>query len=230
MFVNQFFEDQLKLIFQNVAHANIGDASGLQPSSAAGNVHASLHTAFPGRGVTDQTTNESGYTDYARQAIVRSPSGFDVSGGNVSNAALVSFVAAGAASSETLYFVGLGFAVSGSGHLYGAGHIGSSLGPFSGDSTSDEIRILNHGLSADDRVVFYTTPNGTLPTGITEGTVYYVIGSPGTDTFQISLTSGGGAVNMTADGAGRAGKVTPIEIVSGSRPQFPIGELDVDFA
>lgn len=228
MFVNDFFENYLKLVFQNIAHPNIGDAAGLQPSAAAGNVYTSLHTLYPGRGVTDQTTNEAAYTPYVRIPLVRSVAGWTVAGGNVSNAALLAFAKA-TAGSETILFAGLGFAVSGVGELYGAGHLGSSLGPFSGDLTTDEIRILNHGLVADQRVVFYDTPGGTIPTGITEGTVYFVIGSPGTDTFQISLTSGGAAVNMTADGAGRAGLVNKIDIAIGSEPQFPTGDLDIDF-
>jgi hypothetical protein len=66
----------LELIFQNLAWANIGDASGLQPSGAAGNFYISLHTANPAGG--NQTTSECTYTSYARVAVVRSAGGWTV--------------------------------------------------------------------------------------------------------------------------------------------------------
>ena len=40
-------DDLLELIFQNLDAANIGDATGLRGSSAAGNMWISLHTADP---------------------------------------------------------------------------------------------------------------------------------------------------------------------------------------
>jgi hypothetical protein len=46
----------------------------------------------------------------------------------------------------------------------------------------------------NDQVVFSTT--GTLPTGITAGTAYYVVNRTST-TFQISATSGGTAINTS---------------------------------
>jgi hypothetical protein len=51
----------LLLLFNNTAWAVVGDASGLQPSGAAGNLYLSLHTASPGEG-GNQSTNEIAYT------------------------------------------------------------------------------------------------------------------------------------------------------------------------
>jgi hypothetical protein len=45
-----------------------------------------------------------------------------------------------------------------------------------------------------------------LPTGISEGTVYYIVGAA-TDTFQLSLTSGGAAIDITAVGSGYAQRI-----------------------
>ena len=53
--------DLLKLLFTNTAFANFGDASGLQPSAAAGSLFASLHTASPAESGT-QATNEISYS------------------------------------------------------------------------------------------------------------------------------------------------------------------------
>lgn len=52
------------------------------------------------------------------------------------------------------------------------------------------ITFNNHGFVAGQPVIFSTT--GTLPTGITAGTTYYVLASGlTTNTFQISATAGG---------------------------------------
>lgn len=80
----------LKLIFQNIAAANVGDVGGLQPSAAAGSLYVSLHTADPGVG-GNQATSEATYTSYARVAVARSAAGWAVSTNVASNAAIVTF-------------------------------------------------------------------------------------------------------------------------------------------
>lgn len=78
----------LKLMFQNIAWAGIGDGAGLQPSGAPGNFYVALYTVAP----TDSAAGtECSYTGYARVAVVRSAGGFDVAGNNVSNAAAILF-------------------------------------------------------------------------------------------------------------------------------------------
>lgn len=69
---------------------------------------------------------------------------------------------------------------------------------FTADASTDVITSAGHGLSDGDVVVFHTI-TGTLPTGITAGTAYYVRDST-TDTFKIATTSGGSAVNITTAG------------------------------
>lgn len=88
---NAFETELLDLIFVNLAIATIGDASGLQPSAAPGNLYVSLHTADPGEAGT-QATSEATYTSYSRVAVVRSASGWTVAGNTVDNAAAVTFV------------------------------------------------------------------------------------------------------------------------------------------
>jgi hypothetical protein len=55
---NQAEHALLDLIFLNTDWANIGDASGLQNSAAAGSFYVSLHTADPGE-AGSQTTSEA---------------------------------------------------------------------------------------------------------------------------------------------------------------------------
>lgn len=58
-----------------------------------------------------------------------------------------------------------------------------------------------HGLQANDPIVFRTT--GALPTGITAGTVYYVISAGLTaNAFEFSTTVGGSAVNTSGSQSG----------------------------
>jgi hypothetical protein len=68
--------------FNNANIANVGDATGLRGSTAAGSLHLSLHTADPGEAGT-ASTNEIAYTGYARQPVARSAAGFTVSGATV---------------------------------------------------------------------------------------------------------------------------------------------------
>jgi len=64
---------------------------------------------------------------------------------------------------------------------------------------TDVITITDHGFENDDVIVFTTA--GTLPAPITSGPNYYVI-SASANTFQVSLTQGGAAVNLTTTGSG----------------------------
>lgn len=59
-----------------------------------------------------------------------------------------------------------------------------------------------HGFATDDRVAFEPGNIGpSLPTGITAGVIYYVLAASLTSTaFKVSTTSGGGALDVTADG------------------------------
>lgn len=56
-----------------------------------------------------------------------------------------------------------------------------------------------HGLAANTPIAFTTT--GTLPTGLVAGTVYYVR-APTADTFNVSATSGGAAINTSGTQSG----------------------------
>ncbi len=114
----------LDLLFLNTALANVGDASGLQPSSTAGSLYISLHTADPNAG--NQTTSEATYTGYARQPVARSGSGWSRTANVISNAAAITFPQA-TGGSDTLTHVGIGSAVSGSGNLHMSGALNSSL-------------------------------------------------------------------------------------------------------
>lgn len=75
-----------------------------------------------------------------------------------------------------------------------------------------------HGLEANSPVVF-TPTGGTLPTGLTAGTTYYVRSSGLTPTtFSVSATPGGAAIATTA--AGTATSITATAQPAGSTELF----------
>ena len=72
-----FLENVLKHYLQNLDHADVGDAAGVQNSATVGNVFVALHTADPAGGT--QATSEATYTGYGnRIAVVRSAVGWTV--------------------------------------------------------------------------------------------------------------------------------------------------------
>lgn len=76
-------------------------------------------------------------------------------------------------------------------------------GFFSVDTTlsNDQLFSVGHGMSDGDRVILYAPFSDALPTGLTEETVYFVVNSA-TNSFKVSTTSGGSAVDITAVGGG----------------------------
>ena len=63
------------------------------------------------------------------------------------------------------------------------------------------VNWVGHGLGAGDPVVLRTT--GALPTGLTAGTVYYVIAAGLTaNAFEVATTPGGAAVNTSGSQSG----------------------------
>lgn len=109
----------LTLYFNNTNHANVGDATGVRGSTAAGSFYISLHTADPGEAGT-AVTNETAYTNYARVAVARSSAGFTIAGNSVSNAGLISFPACGVTGATITHF-GIVSTASGAGALHFSG-------------------------------------------------------------------------------------------------------------
>lgn len=131
---NSFENGILLLVFNNTDFAGIGDAGGLQNSAAAGSLYVSLHTADPGE-AGSQTTNEAGYTSYARVAVARSGAGWTVTANAVANAATVNFPAATGGSSTVTHF-GIGTDAAGAGTLLFSGALTASLAVTSGVTPS----------------------------------------------------------------------------------------------
>ena len=92
-----------------------------------GTLYISLHTSDPTAGGT-QTSNETAYTNYVRQAVVQTGSGWIVSGTSASNAALITFPACGVTAGSPITYVAIGQSnTGGAGQILYSGVLNQSL-------------------------------------------------------------------------------------------------------
>jgi hypothetical protein len=123
---NTFENDLALLIFNNTNIADIGDATGLRGSSTAGNLWLALYTSDPGEAGT-ATTNETAYIGYLRVALVRSDSGWTVTGNSVSPVADVDFGECSGSPGDAITHMGLVNTSSGAGKLLMSGALSSPI-------------------------------------------------------------------------------------------------------
>ncbi len=150
--------------------------------AAEGTTHVSLHTAYSSTGSSEVT---GGSPAYARKA-----QSFNSASSEAKTASTTPTFDVPA--STTVRFIGRWTALTG-GTFLGMEANGGDEKEFAVDLTADTVLEPSHGRAADSKVVFY---GDTVPAGLTEGTVYYVR-SPATDTYQVSATAGGSAINLT---------------------------------
>ena len=122
-----FDNDLLKLIFNATAIANIAQNNGTSPLT---NLYVALHTADPDVSGT-QSTNEATYTSYARVAVVRTTSGWTVTGNSVSPVSNISFPACTGGTNTITHF-SVGVSSSGSTKILYSGQVLPSISVSSG--------------------------------------------------------------------------------------------------
>lgn len=88
-------------------------------------------------------------------------------------------------------------------------------------TSGNTITIASHGYTTGQKVVFQS---GYAPAGASAGTTYYVAGTVTTNTFQISTTSGGSVLTITADSALVAVGVA-VDVASGATFTINSGSL-----
>ena len=208
--------------------------TGKNLAFSAGIANTSTGIKFVGVGVTGDpgtattltgTEAAGGSPAYARVAVAwAAPSG----GTDANSGAMTIDVPAGDYSDLLLFNAGTGNAV---GNYIGYAPINGSVKGFAtcdaADVTANTITSAAHGLSNTNRVRVYNVFAESLPAGMTEGTLYFVVGAT-TDTFQISLTSGGAAVDITGIGELYFQKVIPEVFASQGQITVAIGALVLD--
>lgn len=120
-FATSYRQPLALLLFNATGITGVADNTATSPITS---VFASLHTADPSTG--NQTTSEATYTGYLRGSAVRTSSGYTCSGGVITNTATLAFPAC-TGGSNTLTYVGIGTLTTGTGSLWVAGALTSSL-------------------------------------------------------------------------------------------------------
>jgi hypothetical protein len=217
---NAFVTDLLHLYFKNAP-----DANGLAASGSAGSLYAALHSQDPGVGSL-QNQQELSYGTYTRIQVQRG-SGFSVNTAQrtVSPAAAISFPKrADAGAAQTAHFWSLGTGASGATYMLLRGGIGGQPMPFTYPTGGGSLTCPGLQPAVSDPVAFWQYGSVSLPGGITEGTVYWVISVSG-DTFAVSATLGGGAVVLTGPGLGTCQKLTPLTVTNNVTPKLETGTV-----
>lgn len=119
---NAWITAYLQLLFNATTAANVAQNASSSPIAS---IYVSLHTAAPGATGT-QATSEAAYTSYARVAVVRTSSGWTVSGQTVTPVNPITFPTATGGSETETYF-GLGSLASGAGELFYWGPLTPSI-------------------------------------------------------------------------------------------------------
>jgi hypothetical protein len=200
----------------------------LDEAVTAGIKYVGIHTlADPGTATTANAGEATGGTPaYARQAVTWGAS----SAGQKSNTGGLTFdVPAGTYGYFTYWNASTGNLA---GNYQGYAPFGGSVkGFFSTDTNlaNDQLFSVAHGLADGDRVMLFNVFAETLPTGLAEGTIYFVVGSA-TNTFKVSTTSGGAAVDITALGGGEGFWQKVVPEVFGAQGQITVavGALVLD--
>ena len=120
---NSFINSLLKLIFNATAIANIADNAATSPLT---NLYVSLHTADPGAGGT-QNTSEITYTSYARVAVARTTGGWTAASAQVTNPVAAITFPAGTGGSGTATNFAIGTLSSGAGIILYTGTISPNV-------------------------------------------------------------------------------------------------------
>lgn len=177
-------------------------------------VFASLHSAYPG----DSGANEiaGGSPAYARKAKTWNAAA--AASMDDSNAPTFDVPAA-----TTVGWIGFWSAVT-AGTFYGYGPAGGTPLRYTVDLPTDVFTAAAHGLIDTNKIVFM---NGAAPTGLTEGTVYFVRDATA-NTFKVAATSGGAAIDITGApaAASRASKI--VEEVFAAQGTYLETDADLD--
>lgn len=178
--------------FSNTAKNRMLDALDESGGAGVGATHGSLHTAYSSTGTNEVT---GGSPAYARKAATWAAA---ASGAKATSGSMAFDVPAAA----SVAWVGFWDAVTSGNFLGMTPNGGGTPQAFvMDDSTADVLECVAHGFSNTNTVVLWAVPGDALPTGLAEGTIYYVINAT-TDDLQLSATSGGAAIALSSIGAG----------------------------
>jgi len=181
-----------------LADATVNSMLDNQFPSGAGNVYLSLHTDYSATGANLHGSKTSANFSAASSRSKALSAAVDIS---VSAGTTIKWI--GAWDSTQAVFRGMW-------------PNGGTDWSFQLDVANNRVYVEGSGLANGDKVVFH---GDTAPTGLTAGTSYWVVGVTAADPdyFQVSLTNGGAAIDITGQ-AGALCTVSKIveEVYSGA--------------
>jgi hypothetical protein len=206
---------------------------GLDESATAGiKFIGVLQVGDPGVGTNFTGTEATGGSPaYARQSVTWSAAAseqkvnsgsltFDVPAGTYSH-----FLCTNTLTGNTNVYLG-GIPFGGASAIKGFATVDTTL-------TSDQFLSVAHGLSDGDRLQLRGVFAEALPTGtgLTAGALLYVVNSA-TNTFKVSTTLGGAAIDLTAVGGGEIywQRVVPEVFASQGQITVAAGALVLDLS
>lgn len=143
------------------------------------------------------------------------------SGGSISNSSQINFPDATANWGDVVGWATFDALTAGNMLLWGWLGTGAEA-PGTAAASTDAFTSYAHGFSTGDRVILQAPEGGTLPTGVSANTAYWVVNAA-TDTFQLSATQGGAAINLTADGEFSAYRIQVKTVNAGDGFKFNAG-------
>lgn len=190
----------------------------MDESQTTGMKFGSIHTAYSTVGANEVA---GGAPAYARKALTW---GAAAAGVKALVATLPTF---DIPPSTIVAWLGMWDALT-SGNFLGMLPLGASaMTPFSveaGDLAGHTIGSHNHGLTTDNRVVFW---GGAISSGLAVGTIYWVIATGLTgDVFEVAASQGGSSIAPTTVGGGFVQKCIP-EFFAG-QGQYALNSASMD--
>lgn len=191
--------------------------------SATQITHIGIHTLTdPGTGTNANAGEATGGSPaYARQAVTW---GAAASGQKTNSGALTFDVPAGTYGFFTMFNASTGNTSNYRGHIPFGG-ANAIRGFFSTDTTltNDALLSVAHGMSDGDRVQLFPVFAEALPTGtgLTAGAILWVVSSAA-NSFKVSTTQGGAAIDLTALGGGEGHFQRVVPEVFGAQGQVTV--------
>lgn len=190
-----------------------------------GTVYTQPTNLYVGLSTTDLLADGSGITEVTGTGYARviNNSWTITAPNQVSNTGAVTFAQAGGAWGTPIQWFMADALTLGNKLCRGPIVYPNTLVPCVVDHTANVIYVQSIGFTNGQNVRFYAQ---SLPAGISGNTSYFVISVNTTnDSFQISLTSGGVAVTITADGHGFVGQDFSQPVVLNNTVSFAAGQL-----
>jgi hypothetical protein len=208
---------------------NIGDATGIIKSTADGNWFCDLLSVWPEQAGTVAVGLPLTYTGYAQKSIPRNASDWTLTSQTIANDNDLAFGKKTDAGTETAKYWGMRRATAHATFDFIGPLALEASQPFVCDDSLQANAIIapDHGFSDNDEVQILAVEGASLPSGLADGDIVYVI-TPVGDYFTVETSLGNGAENI-GNGAGRLAKVLQKTIAQNDTPQIDAGDMQIVF-